>query len=119
MIKLFYDSRPCGLNNNNLLRSTVEVLDSEYIINLEAAGFKKEDFKITLEDNVLSVEVKREKEEGKEYFLDERFFGTSYRSFTLKDLKDEDIKATYIDGVLTIKVPKYTEAETKKIITVE
>lgn len=118
MIRLFYDNRSCGLNTN-LLKSAVEVLDNEYIIYLEAAGFKKEDFKITLEDNVLTVEVKRDKEEGKEYFLDERFYGKLYRSFTLKDLKDEDVKATYVDGILTIRVPKLSEAETKKIITVE
>jgi len=118
MIKLFYDNRLCGLDNN-LLKSAVEVLDNEYIINIEAAGLKKEDFKITLEDNVLLVETKRIKEEGKEYYLDERYYGDLYRSYTLKDIKDDEIKASYVDGVLTIRVPKLTEAETKKFITIE
>lgn len=118
MIKLIYNNQGCGLNSR-LLKSTVEVLDGEYIIYVEAAGFKKEDFKISLEDSLLTVEVSRIKDEEKEYAIDERFYGEQYRTFNLKDIKDENIKATYVDGILTINVPKLTEAETKKLITIE
>ena len=118
MFKLYYGTSPLNYSRN-LLRSTVEVLDNEYVIAVEAPGLNKDDIKISLEDNVLSIDVKRTKEEDKEYYLDERYYGELSRSFTLKDIKDGEIKATYVDGVLKVSVPKLTEAETKKIITIE
>lgn len=118
MFKLFYDVNPCGLDSK-LMRSAVELLDNEYVINIEAPGLNKEDIKIALEDNVLTVEAKRNKNEEKKYLLDERYYGDLYRSFKLKDIKDEAIKATFENGILEIRVPKLTEAETKKLITIE
>lgn len=117
MFKLYYGGRPLNYNRS-LLRSTVEVLDQEYIISVEVPGVNKDDIKVSLEDNVLSIDVNRTKEEGKEYYLDERYYGEVGRSFTLKDIKDGDIKATYVDGVLRVSVPKLSEEETKKIIKI-
>lgn len=117
MIKFYYDVN--GYDVRKLMRSTVEVLDAEYVITAELPGMKKEDIKITLEDDILTITAKRNKEEDKKYYLDERYYGEMTRTFTLKDLKDGDVKATYVDGVLTLNIPKLTEAETKKIITIE
>lgn len=120
MLRLFYDTLPRSIVlNKDLFRSAVEVKDDEYVITIEAAGLKKEDIKITLEDSVLTVEAKRVKEENVDYALNEFFYGDLHRSFDLKDLKDAQIKAAYVDGIITVRVPKLTEAETKKIITIE
>lgn len=120
MLKFYYDLTPtCSCENTDIMPSSVEVLDHEYVISLDLPGMKKEDIKVTLDADVLTVSAKRSKEE-KEYYLNERYYGEMMRSFRLEDIRESDeIKATYVDGVLTIKVPKLTEAETKKIITIE
>lgn len=120
MIKFYYDLTPtCSCKDSELMPSAVEVLDHEYVISVDLPGLKKEDIKVTLDADVLTVTAKRTNEE-KEYYLDERYYGEMTRSFRLEDLREDgEVKATYVDGVLTIKVPKLTEAETKKIITIE
>ena len=80
---------------------------------------KKEDFDISLQDDVLTISGERktggEKREG-ESFRSERFFGTFSRSITLPaPVKADEVKATYEDGVLTVTLPKAEEAKPKKI----
>ncbi|HHW99969.1 MAG TPA: Hsp20/alpha crystallin family protein [Acholeplasmataceae bacterium] len=116
MIKFYYDLKP----SRNYMNSTVEVLDPEYVITVDLPGLKKEDIKVTLEEDILTITAKRTKEENKEYYLDERYYGELTRTFRLQDLKEDgEYKAIYENGVLTVRLPKLTEAETKKIITIE
>ncbi len=86
---------------------------------LEVAGLKKEDFDISLHEDVLTVSGERkaesEKREG-ESFRSERIFGSFSRSVTLPaPVKPDEVKAAYTDGVLTITLPKAEEARPRKI----
>jgi HSP20 family protein len=89
----------------------------DYIVSLAAPGMKKNDFKIDVEGNMLTISSEKEesKEEKETMYTRKEFNYSSFsRSFTLPDevIKDK-IEATYEDGILKLKLPK-TE-ESKKI----
>lgn len=87
-----------------------------YHVELAAPGLKKEDFKLNLERNVLSISVEQrteDKQENRNYAKREYSYSSFVRSFTLPESADENgIQATYIDGVLAINIPKREEAKT-------
>jgi HSP20 family protein len=93
--------------------------EDKIAVQVELAGMKKEDFDISLQDDMLTISGERksesEKREG-ESFRSERSFGAFSRSITLPSpVKAEEVKATYEDGVLTVTLPKAEEAKPKKI----
>ena len=93
--------------------------DKEYIIKAEVPEMKKEDIKINVYDDVLSIsgERKYEKEEkGKKYHRVERAYGSFMRSFTLPgDADGSKVNAEYKDGVLKVHLPKSEKAKPKTI----
>ena len=98
--------------------------DRELIVTAEVPGAKKDDIKISVHDNTLTIkgEKKQEKETKEENFHRiERSYGAFQRTFTLPTIVDASkIKATYKDGVLKIRLPKKEEAKPKEIpISVE
>ncbi|PTS93090.1 Hsp20/alpha crystallin family protein [Pedobacter sp. HMWF019] len=87
-----------------------------YHVELAAPGLKKEDFKLNLERNVLSISAEQrleDKREERNYAKREYSYNSFVRSFTLPESADENgIQATYNDGVLAINIPKREEAKT-------
>lgn len=87
-----------------------------YHVELAAPGLKKEDFKLNLERNVLSISVEQrtgDRQEDRNYTKREYSYSSFVRSFTLPESADESgIQATYNDGVLAIDIPKREEAKT-------
>lgn len=91
----------------------VKNLDKEYILELAAPGLEKSDFKIQIDDNVLSISVEKQKEksEEKENFSRKEF---SYHSFKRalelpQNVNAEAIEARYDNGILFVHVPKVVE----------
>jgi len=80
---------------------------------------KKEEVKLTVQDNVLSIsgERKYEKEEkDKKYHRVERAYGSFLRSFTLpEDADGTKVSAEYKDGILTVHLPKSEKVKPKSI----
>jgi len=93
--------------------------DKEYVIKADLPDVKKEDIKLTVQDNVMSIsgERKYEKEEkGKKYHRVERSYGSFMRSFTVPDDADASkVSAEYKDGVLNAHLPKSEKAKAKSI----
>ncbi len=93
--------------------------DNEYVVRLELPGVKKDDVKITMRENVLTIsgEKRQEKETGEaSHHRVERVYGSFQRSFTLPtNVKADRIDAEYKDGVLNITLPKAEEAKPKQI----
>lgn len=93
--------------------------DKEYVIKADLPDVKKEDIKLTVLDNVMSIsgERKYEKEEqGKKYHRVERSYGSFMRSFTVPDDADASkVSAEYKDGVLNAHLPKSEKAKAKSI----
>lgn len=85
----------------------------------EIPGVDKKDVKISLQNNVLTIEgeKKQEKEEnGDGQFRSERFYGKFSRTFTLStDIDAEKIKADFKNGVLTVTLPKTEKVKPRQI----
>jgi HSP20 family protein len=101
----------------------IELADS-FELELAAPGMKKEDFKISLENSVLTISsetMKETEEDGRNYTRKEFSYGSFSRSFTLpKTINMDGIQAEYEDGILKVKLPKREEAklEVKKEIRI-
>jgi HSP20 family protein len=88
--------------------------ENEFHIELAAPGLKKEDFKINLDKNVLSVSADKKVEnvEGTKFSKREYNYTSFTRSFTLPETVDHSkINAEYTDGVLILTVAKREEAK--------
>lgn len=84
-------------------------------LELAAPGLNKEDFKVNLDNNVLTIsaELRNENEEKSEKLIRREFSYSSFsRSFSLpKSIDLDKIKADYKDGILKIGLPKREEAK--------
>jgi HSP20 family protein len=93
--------------------------DNDYVVRMELPGVGKDDVKITMRENILTVkgEKKKEKEsKGSSFHRVERSYGSFERSFTLPSaVKADSIDASYRDGILSITLPKAEEAKPKQI----
>lgn len=105
---------------NQWLRADVREEDNAYIIDVEIPGFNKEDIKISIDQDYLTVEAEKieNKEEKKQYVIHERYYNKVERSFYVGKVDEASIKATYDNGILTINVPKNNDT-TKKYIMIE
>lgn len=87
----------------------------DYLVSMAAPGLKKEDFKIDVEGNLLTISSEKgeEKEEKEERYTRQEYSYSSFeRSFTLPDEINKDkIDAHYKDGVLELVLPKKEEAK--------
>src|SRR5215510_7605399 len=99
----------------------VDVYEDEesFVIKVELPEVNRDDVKVSLHDNTLSIsgERKVENEEKREnYHRVERSYGQFYRSFTLPpNVNTEAISAQFKDGVLRLTLPKREEAKPKQI----
>ena len=86
-----------------------------YHVELTAPGLKKEDFKLSLERNLLSISVEQSQQDQRQdrnYNKKEFSYSSFVRSFTLPGAADENgIEAKYVDGVLCIDIAKKEEAK--------
>lgn len=85
--------------------------DKNFFVKAEIPGVKKEDIKVSVDGNQvsLSAEIKKEKEEkeGSKVIRSERYYGSVARSFTLDENVDSSAaSAKYEDGVLQLTLPK-------------
>ncbi len=99
--------------------------DNDFEIEFAAPGFSKKDFEVTIDDNILNVcgEKKTEVEEKEEDYMRKEFSYNSFRrSLSLPKTvnADQDVKATYKNGILKLNLLKKEEAkeQPKKIIEV-
>lgn len=84
----------------------VDETETHFMLSFDLPGVKREDLKIDVHENQLSVSGER-KEESKTRHSRERYFGSFFRSFTLPSNIDADgIEAQYENGELTISIPK-------------
>lgn len=94
--------------------------DKGYRVKAEVPGVKKEDIKISIEGNQVSItaEVKKEEEEkkGETVIRSERYYGNQYRAFSLPQEVDAGkAEATYDNGVLELMLPKREGASARQV----
>jgi len=93
--------------------------DGHYHIELAAPGLTKEDFKLSLDRNILTISAEKQatthENNERQYNKREYSYSSFVRSFTLPDTADDaSIEASYTDGVLKIDVAKKEEAKNVK-----
>ena len=104
-----------------VLRPRVDVLESEkaYVLEADLPGVKKDDLKIELERNVLTIEAQRKTERSEELqglHIERATNARFFRSFTLgREVDADQIEAYFADGVLRLTVPKKEQALPRRI----
>lgn len=93
-------------------RTDIKENEGGYELLAELPGFKKEDIKVSINGDWLTVEAERKEEntdEGSGYLRKERRYGSFKRSFGIEDIDCEKISAEYADGILKLELPKKQE----------
>lgn len=94
--------------------TNVKETDTSYQLELSVPGFSKEDFKVKVDEDVLSIEAlhREEKKDENERYTRREFRTSSFmRSFRLpKRIKAEGISANYENGILKLVVPRVQES---------
>lgn len=111
---LFRDLAPItalrGMESAPGIRMDVSETEKDYLVKADIPGVKKEDIKVSIDGNQVSVsaEVKEEKVASAAGMIrSERYYGQQYRSFTLpQEVDDTKAEAKYEDGVLQLTLPK-------------
>ena len=100
-----------GKNAPNMMKTDVKETDEGYELDVELPGFKKDEIKLELNSGYLTISTeksleKKDEKKGK-VLRQERYSGTMQRSFYVGgSITEEDIKAKYENGVLSLTIPK-------------
>lgn len=93
--------------------------EKEFVIRLEAPAMARDDFDVDLDRNLLTLSGKRELhkvEQGEEYLWLERQEGRFVRTIRLPgQVQENKVEAAYVDGVLTVRLPKAVESAKTKV----
>ena len=97
--------------------------EKEFEIQLHLSGLKKNEIKIDLNEDSLTISGERKFEDRKDeknYHSVESYYGAFNRTFHLPDTVDRDkVDALYVDGVLTMKLPKDEKKVSRKQIAIK
>ena len=116
-----------GKGTGGLMKTDVRDKDGNYELDIELPGFKKDEISLTLDNGYLVIGAARttseeEKDDKGTLLRQERYSGAMQRSFYVGEGIDEnDVKAKFEDGVLSLSFPKEKEPELpeKKTIMIE
>lgn len=125
MNRLFMTSLPRSFSQEEMASGgwspSVDIYESENEIVLEAElpGMRREDFEVSIENNVITLKGERrfeKKEEGDNYHRVERSYGSFTRSFSLpRTVSAEETSADFKNGILRVSLPKREEAKARRI----
>ena len=99
-------------SEQNMMKTDIKEHDGGYELTVDLPGVKKDDIKAELNDDYLTITAennssKDEKDEKGKYICRERYSGSYSRSFYVGDaVTEEDIKAKFENGTLTLDIPK-------------
>ena len=100
-----------GSNAVAAFRTDIRDEGDKFVLEAELPGFKKEEIKLDLKDNILTVSAEHtensdEKDKKGNYIRRERRYGSFTRSFDVSGIQEDQISAAYKDGVLELELPK-------------
>ncbi len=123
-----FDRRPAKAASSQvtLMRTDLKENDDKYQLEIELPGYQKEEVKAELQNGYLIISASKtenkEEKDGMKYVRRERYTGSCSRSFYVGDeMKQEDIKAKFDNGMLILDIPKHVEkpVEEKKYISID
>lgn len=101
----------------NSIKTDIRETEKEYVVEAEIPGANKEDIKLELKDEILTIAVEHNEQTNEEhdnYIRKERRYGSYSRSFQVQNIKNEEVTARYENGILTVTLPKAGEEKEKK-----
>ena len=116
-----------GKHAQNLMKTDVKETEDAYEIDVDLPGFKKDEISLELNNGYLTISTEKSLEKDEEnkkgkMLRQERYSGVMQRSFFVGEhLTEEDIKASYENGVLHVMIPKKEARKVpeKKTILIE
>lgn len=119
-----------GHRAKNIMNTDIKESETGYEMEIDLPGFHKEDITVELKDGYLTVSAVKKLEQGSpeeeakkgNYIRRERYSGSCQRSFYVGEaLTQEDIKASFKHGILTLDIPKKEakQVESKRYIAIE
>ena len=109
----------------SIMKTDIKETDDQYVLSVELPGFNKEDVKLSLKDGYLNISASTQNEDEEKdgkFLRRERYTGSMTRSFYVgEDITEEDVKAKFGNGVLTLSLPKEApkKIEEPKYICIE
>lgn len=105
-----------GEPGNEFVPCRTDILDKgdRYLLKADMPGFKKEDIKIDIQGEQLTITAEHQeetKEDRKDFIRRERKYGSLSRSFDIEGINANGISASYNNGVLELELPKMVEAK--------
>ena len=90
------------------MKTDIYEMDNKYILELDLPGIKKDNIKVNYENGYLTITAEKNSLPTRPdtYIRRERFYGQIKRSFYIGIKKENELKAKYTDGVLSISFPK-------------
>jgi len=120
--KLFLDD-VFKFEDKNKMSCDVYEKNNKFFIEVDMPGFNKEDIKIEINKGTLNITAEKkyeEQEDDKKYLCRERkYYGKYQRSFYLGDIEEENIEATFDNGILNISIPKKQEQNNNRMIEIK
>ena len=100
-----------GKHAKNLMKTDIREKEDGYELAVDLPGFKKDEISLDIKDGYLTIAAQKgldkdEQDKKGRVLRQERYAGACSRSFYVGDVKPEDVKAKYEDGVLSVIVPK-------------
>jgi len=119
-----WTSRNYSETNTTIPSVNIKESDNDFEVEMAAPGFTKNDFRVELNHDILTVssekKVENETREGQEFTKREFSYQSFCRSFTLPHTVDnQKISASYDNGILKVLIPKKEEAKTRPPRTIE
>ena len=106
------DKRLYGKNARHLMETDVHETETDYELEMDLPGFKKDQINVKLEDGYMTISASKDHDQEKKdkhgkIIRQERYSGAMQRSFYVGEgVKVEDVKAKFEDGVLKLSIPK-------------
>ena len=106
------DKRLYGKHSDLLMKTDVQETDTDYELEIDLPGFKKDQINVKLEEGYMTISAAKghdteKKDKHGKIIRQERYSGAMQRSFYVGEgVKVEDVKAKFEDGVLRLTIPK-------------
>lgn len=104
---------------NTYMRTDIEEKEDGYVLSIEVPGASKEDIKIDVVDNSIKVGVKYNDEKASDKYINKEIFNRNVeRTYHLRSLDEDSIKAKLENGILYINCLKVKVDNSKKLIEI-
>lgn len=111
------------VQDRNNMKCDIYEKDNKYYIEMDVPGFKKEDIKIAVNNDYLTItavqDSKITEDKEKKYIKRERIYNKYQRSFYVGKINENDINARFNYGTLIVNFPKEIEKNNQKFIEIE